>query len=84
VEIADPETGLVFGLSQFRKPMEQDFVKIVGVPGVKKIDMPFKAFDLPAAHLYKIRGGKFTRSKLWGSCGRITRRPGGRAKKSKV
>jgi hypothetical protein len=29
VEIADPETGLVFGLSQFRQPMEQKFVKIV-------------------------------------------------------
>jgi hypothetical protein len=58
VEIADPETGLVFGLSQFRQPMEQNFVKIVGVPGVEKIDMPFKAFDLPAAHIYKIQGGK--------------------------
>jgi hypothetical protein len=58
VEIADPQTGLVFGLSQFRQPMEQNFVKIVGVPGVDKIDMPFKPFDLPAAHIYKIQGGK--------------------------
>jgi hypothetical protein len=58
VEIADVETGLVFGLSQFRQPMEQNFVKIVGVPGVEKIDMPFKPFDLPAAHIYKIQGGK--------------------------
>jgi hypothetical protein len=58
VEIADPETGLVFGLSQFRQPMEQNFVKIVGVPGLDKIDMPFKPFDLPAAHIYKIQGGK--------------------------
>jgi hypothetical protein len=58
VEIADVETGLVFGLSQFRQPMEQNLVKIVGVPGVEKIDMPFKPFDLPAAHIYKIQGGK--------------------------
>jgi len=58
VWIADPETGLVFGLSQFRQPMEQNFVKIVGVPGLEKIDMPFKPFDLPAAHIFKIQGGK--------------------------
>ena len=58
VWIADPETGLVFGLSQFRQPMEQNYVKLVGVPGVDKIDMPFKPFDLPAAHIFKIWGGK--------------------------
>lgn len=58
VWIADPETGLVFGLSQFRQPMKQDFVKIVGVPGVEKIDMKFKPFDLPAAHIFKIQDGK--------------------------
>src|ERR1700733_3990613 len=57
VEIADSETGLVFGLSQFRQPMEQKFVKIVGVPGVEKVDMNFKPFDLPAAHIFKIQGG---------------------------
>ena len=34
MEIADPETGLVFGLSQFRQPMDEKVVKIVGVPGV--------------------------------------------------
>jgi len=58
VEIADVEDGLVFGLSQFRQPMKQNFVKIVGVPGLEKVDMPFKPFDLPAAHIFKIRGGK--------------------------
>jgi hypothetical protein len=56
--IADPETGLAFGLSQFRQPMEQNYVKIVGVPGLEKIDMPFKPFDLPAAHIFKIYDGK--------------------------
>lgn len=58
VEIADPETGLVFGLSQFRQPMDEKVVKIVGVPGVDHVDMNFKPFDLPAAHIFKIRGGK--------------------------
>ncbi len=58
VEIADVETGLVFGLSQFRQPMEEKFVKIVGVPGVERIDLNVQPFDLPAAHIYKIQGGK--------------------------
>jgi len=58
VEIADPETGLVFGLSQFRQPMDEKTVKIVGVAGVDHVDMNFKPFDLPAAHIFKIRDGK--------------------------
>jgi hypothetical protein len=58
VEIADPETGLVFGLSQFRHPMDEKSLKIVGVPGVESIDMNFMPFDLPAAHIFKVRGGK--------------------------
>jgi hypothetical protein len=58
VAIADPETGLVMGLSHFHHPMKQKFVTIKGVPGVDKIDMPFDAFDLPAAHIFKVSGGK--------------------------
>jgi hypothetical protein len=58
VEIADVETGLVFGLSHFRHSMNQKFVVIKGVPGVEKVDVNFNAFDLPAAHIYKISGGK--------------------------
>jgi hypothetical protein len=58
VEIADPETGLVFGLSHFRHPMAEKFVKIVGVPGVEKVDLPYEPFDLPAAHVYKVYGGQ--------------------------
>ena len=42
-EIADPETGLVFGLSQFRQPMEKNYVKIVGVPGLGKDRHAFQA-----------------------------------------
>lgn len=58
VNIADVQKGLVFGLSQFRQPMKQKTLKIVGVPGIKTWDMNFKAFDLPAAHIFKISGGK--------------------------
>jgi hypothetical protein len=59
VWIADPETGLVFGLSQFRHPMEEHVLKIVGVPGVTTTDLGnLKPFDLPAAHIFKISGGK--------------------------
>ena len=58
VWIADPVTGLVFGLSQFRHPMKEDHVDIVGYPGVTSVPMKFKPFDLPAAHIFKVRGGK--------------------------
>jgi hypothetical protein len=58
VDIADAETGLVFGLSHFHHSMAQKFVTIKGVPGVDKIDMPFDAFDLPAAHIFKVGDGK--------------------------
>jgi hypothetical protein len=59
VWIADPETGLVFGLSQFRHPMEQKIFKIEGVPGVETSDLSnVKPFDMPAAHIFKIRDGK--------------------------
>jgi hypothetical protein len=58
VWIADPQTGLVFGLSQFRHPMKEDHVDIVGYPGVTSVPMKFKPFDLPAAHIFKISGGR--------------------------
>lgn len=58
VEIADVETGLVFGLSHFRHSMNKKVIKIKGVPGVKEREMNFNAFDLPAAHIYKVTGGR--------------------------
>jgi hypothetical protein len=58
VWIADPQTGLVFGLSHFRHPMKEDHVDIVGVPGVTRVPMKFKPFDLPAAHIFKVSGGR--------------------------
>ncbi|MGH8226741.1 MAG: hypothetical protein ACREU3_02365 [Steroidobacteraceae bacterium] len=58
VWIADVKHGLVFGLSQFRQPMKKKYVTIVGIPGVTRVPMNFKPFDLPAAHIFKISGGK--------------------------
>jgi hypothetical protein len=58
VWIADTQTGLVFGLSQFRHPMKEDHVDIVGYPGVTRVPMKFRPFDLPAAHIFKVSGGK--------------------------
>ena len=58
VEIADPETGLVFGLSQFRHPMKEKSVKIVGVPGVESVPMNRDPWDSVNAHIFKIRNGK--------------------------
>ena len=58
VMIADPSTGLVFGLSQFRQPMKTNVYKLNGVPGFKTTTINVKPFDLPAAHVFKIYGGK--------------------------
>ena len=59
VEIADVETGLVFGLSHFRHSMNQLNIKVKGMPGVESFTLPaMPAFDLPAAHIYKISEGK--------------------------
>lgn len=58
VMIADPTTGLVFGLSQFRQPMKTDVYKLTGVPGYPTTTIKVKPFDLPAAHIFKVYGGK--------------------------
>lgn len=58
VWIADEETGLAFGLSHFRHAMKEKQERIVGVPGVEIWKMDFQPFDLPAAHIFKIWGGK--------------------------
>jgi len=58
VMIADPQTGLVMGYSQFRHPMVEKTEKIVGVPGITSQAMNFKPFDNVAVHIFKISGGK--------------------------
>jgi hypothetical protein len=59
VWIADPDTGLVFGLSQFRHSMTNKEITVIGPNGeLSQRKMDFNPFDLPAAHVFKIRGGK--------------------------
>ncbi|HEX4003999.1 MAG TPA: hypothetical protein VHX36_15215 [Candidatus Acidoferrales bacterium] len=58
VEIADPETGLVMGLSQFRHPMVEKTYKITGVAGVDHNDLNIKPFDMVAVHIFKVKDGK--------------------------
>ena len=54
----DEEMGLVFAYSIFRHDGTPKVMKITGVPGVTKRKNPYAAFDLPAAHIFKIRNGK--------------------------
>jgi hypothetical protein len=54
----DEEKGLAFAFSIFRHSGEPKVVKITGVPGVTERPNDYGAFDLPAAHIFKIRNGK--------------------------
>ncbi|HTR00534.1 MAG TPA: hypothetical protein VMH83_11110 [Candidatus Acidoferrum sp.] len=55
---ADPQTGLVMGLSHFRHPMTNLPYKVKHVDGSEtettKATMAFAPFDLPAAHIFKV------------------------------
>lgn len=55
---ADPQTGLVMGLSHFRHPMDNLPYKVKNMDGTTsertKKDLNFAPFDLPAAHIFKI------------------------------
>jgi len=55
---ADPETGLVFAFSIFRHNGEPKVMKITGVPGITERPNTYGPFDLPAAHVFKIRNGQ--------------------------
>jgi hypothetical protein len=57
VEIADPVTGLVMGFSHFRHAMTNKTLPIYGVPGIEEREVNFVPFDLPAAHIFKVRDG---------------------------
>ncbi len=63
----DVETGLVFGLSQFRHPWMEKTLKIVGVPGVDSVDMSFssRSISLPPTSAKSV-AARFTRSKSLG------------------
>jgi hypothetical protein len=59
VWIADPVTGLVFGLSQFRHSMKDKQITVIGRDGKPTTrDVSFDPFDLPAAHIFKIRDNR--------------------------
>jgi len=57
VEIADPVTGLVWGMSHFQHDFTKQDFELIGVPGVPVRHMEFQPFDMPAIHIYKIWGG---------------------------
>jgi hypothetical protein len=58
VFVADPQTGLVMGLSHFRHPMDNLPYTVTNRDGSTSErnsgNMPFAPFDLPAAHIFKI------------------------------
>ena len=57
--IADEEKGLVFAYSMFRHPLEKKTIEILNTDGsISERPMNFNPFDLEAAHIYKIYGGK--------------------------
>jgi len=59
VRIADEEKGLVFGFTMFRHPMTEKSVTILNKDGTTtERPMNFNPFDLEAAHIFKISGGK--------------------------
>ena len=57
--IADPEKGLVFGLSMFRHPIKEKTITVLNPDGTRsERPVSFAPFDLPAAHIFKIQGNK--------------------------
>jgi hypothetical protein len=55
---ADEEMGLVFAFSMFVHDGEPKIMKIIGVPGITEKENNWGPFDLPAAHVFKIRNGQ--------------------------
>lgn len=55
---ADPQTGLIMGLSHFRHPMDNLPYLVKNLDGTtterNKENLAFAPFDLPAAHIFKI------------------------------
>lgn len=60
VDIADPDTGLVWGMSHFHHDMKEKELPIHGILGVPVRDMRrfTRPIDVPAVHIYKIWGGQ--------------------------
>jgi len=61
VDIADPVTGLVWGMSHFHHDMKEERYRLIGVPGTEYRTIRASTgagFDLPAIHIYKVWGGQ--------------------------
>jgi hypothetical protein len=58
VDIADPVTGLVWGMSHFRHDFDKKEFPLIGVPISTVRRMDFDPFDMPAIHIYKVWGGQ--------------------------
>jgi hypothetical protein len=56
--IADEEMGLVYGFPMFVHRGDVRSIKIVGVPGVDTVLMPFGPINLQAGEIFKISGGQ--------------------------
>jgi hypothetical protein len=54
----DEKKGLVFAFSMFVHDGEPKVMKITGVPGITERPNNWGPFDLPAAHVFKIKSGK--------------------------
>lgn len=54
----DEEKGLAFAFSIFRHNGEPKVMEIKGVPGITERPNTWGPFELPAAHIFKIRKGK--------------------------
>lgn len=54
----DEKLGLVFAFSMFVHDGTPKVMKITGVPGVAELENNWGPFDLPAAHVFKIRNGQ--------------------------
>jgi hypothetical protein len=54
----DEKMGLVFAFSIFVHSGEPKILKITGVPGITERANNWGPFDLPAAHVFKIRNGR--------------------------
>jgi len=58
VLIIDEQKGLAYSFPRFVHRGDDRHYKILGVPGVDAIDMPFGPMDLQAGEMFKISGGK--------------------------
>jgi hypothetical protein len=58
VEIADPVTGLVWGMSHFQHDFTKKDFPLLGVPFTQVRHMDYKPFDMPAIHIFKVWGGQ--------------------------